>query len=98
MNPLKWRGRDRLLVGGELLAFVSATSAIPAVILGWGYAPWLLAAATMVGTLAILLYAVDVITSGDTMLGIALTQQEFDDLKRQNLLGKSTMYLITEEK
>lgn len=73
LNPLKWRGRDRLLVGGELLAFVSAIAAIPADILGLGIASWLLTGAAMVGTLAILLYAVDVITSGDTMFGVSLT-------------------------
>ena len=79
------------------MAFVSAIAAIPADILGLGIASWLLTGAAMAGTLAILLYAVDVITSGDTMFGVSLTQQEFDNLDiRDHPPG--TMLLIREEK
>ena len=49
------------------------------------------------GTLAILLYAVDVITSGDTLLGISLPQQEYDELSRQGLTEGNTLYITTEE-
>ena len=51
----------------------------------------------MVGTLAILLYAVDVITSGDTMFGMILTRQEFDNLDIQDHPYGTTYLIYGEE-
>ena len=67
-NPLKWEWRDRILVAGELLAFSTAIAAIPVEVCKWGYAPWLLIAAAILGTSALLWYAFDLISAGESPL------------------------------
>ena len=66
--PWKWEWRDRILVTGEFLAFGVAIAAIPAELLKWGYAPWLIVAAALVGTSALLWYAFDLVSAGEAPL------------------------------
>lgn len=68
LNPLGWEWRDRILVLGELVAFGTAIASIPVEIYQLGYAPWLLIAATIIGTSALLWYAFDLISAGETPL------------------------------
>ena len=65
VNPLKWQWRDRILIVGELVAFLSAVAAIPIELLGWGFASWCLIAAAIIGTSALLWYAFDLISVGE---------------------------------
>lgn len=66
--PRQWEWRDRILVAGEFLAFGSAIAAIPTELLKWGYAPWLVIAAALIGTSALLWYAFDLVSAGETPL------------------------------
>jgi len=67
-SPWKWEWRDRILVTGEFLAFGAAIAAIPTELLKWGYAPWLVIAAALIGTSALLWYAFDLVSAGETPL------------------------------
>ena len=67
-NPLRWEWRDRILVAGELVAFVTAVAAFPVELFKWGFAPWLLIGATITGTSALLWYAFDLISVGEIPL------------------------------
>ena len=53
---------------GELLAAVAAMAAVPVEILHWGSGSWLVIAATITGTLALLWYAYDLVSTGETPL------------------------------
>ena len=66
--PWDWEWRDRILVVGELLAFSAAIAAIPVELSQWTFAPWLVIAATILGTSALLWYAFDLISAGETPL------------------------------
>lgn len=66
--PWKWEWRDRILVSGELLAVGAAIAAIPVELSEWTFAPWLVIGATLVGTSALLWYAFDLISAGETPL------------------------------
>ena len=66
--PWDWEWRDRILVLGELLAFGAAIAAIPVELAQWTFAPWLVIAATIIGTSALLWYAFDLISAGKTPL------------------------------
>ena len=69
INPLQWNWRDRILVMGELVAFVTAIATIPVeLILKWEQAPLLLIGATIIGTAALLWYAFDLISAGEMPL------------------------------
>ena len=68
LAPWKWEWRDRILVAGEFLAFGAAIAAVPFEINQWEYAPWLIIGATITGTLALLWYAFDLITVGESPL------------------------------
>ena len=68
LNPCQWAWRDRILVAGELVAFLTAVTAVPAELCKWGFAPWLLIGATIIGTAALLWYAFDLISVGEMPL------------------------------
>ncbi len=68
LDPRKWEWRDRILVAGELLAFAAAIAAVPSEINQWSYAPWLIIGATTIGTSALLWYAFDLISVGESPL------------------------------
>lgn len=67
-NPRAWALRDRVLVFGELSAVTAAVGAIPIELANWPHAPWLIIAATIVGTCALLWYALDLISVGEMPL------------------------------
>ena len=66
--PWKWEWRDRILVGGEVLAFGAAIAAVPFEINKWNYAPWLIIGAAIIGTSALCWYAFDLISVGESPL------------------------------
>ena len=66
--PWKWEWRDRILVVGESLAVGAAIAAVPFEIVQWSYAPWLIVEATIIGTSALLWYAFDLISVGESPL------------------------------
>ena len=66
--PSKWEWRDRILVIGELLAVVAAIAAIPVELSNWAFASWLVIAATIMGTSALLWYVFDLISVGEMPL------------------------------
>lgn len=68
LNPRAWYTRDRILVAGELLAVSAAVAAIAVELTDWPHAAWLIIAATIVGTCALLWYALDLITVGEMPL------------------------------
>ena len=68
LAPWNWEWRDRILVLGELSAFGTAIATIPVELYGWPYAPWMLIAATIIGTSALLWYAFDLISVGEAPL------------------------------
>ena len=83
--PWKWQWRDRILVGGELLAFSAATASVPVELSKWTYAPWLIIGATIVGTSALLWYAFDLISAGEAPLTNRSTRKimrAIDDIER----------------
>jgi len=67
-NPRGWALRDRVLVFGELLAVTAAAGSIPIELAAWPHANWLIIAATIVGTCALLWYALDLISVGEMPL------------------------------
>ena len=67
-NPLKWEWRDRILVIGELIAVLAAIAAIPVELSEWTYGPWFVIAATIIGTAALVWYAFDLVSIGETPL------------------------------
>lgn len=67
-NPRSWALRDRVLVFGELSAVTAAAGAIPVELADWPHAPWLIIAATIVGTCVLLWYALDLISVGEMPL------------------------------
>lgn len=67
-SPRKWEGRGRILVLGELLAVVAAMAAIPVELAEWGNGWWLVVAATIMGTLALLWYAFVLVSEGEPPL------------------------------
>lgn len=67
-NPVGWEWRDRILILGELLAFSAAIAAVPVELSRWTFAPWLVIAAAIVGTAALLWYAFDLISAGESPL------------------------------
>ena len=68
LSPKEWEWRDRILVFGELLAFGAAIAAIPAEYFNFANGQWLIVVATVVGTAALLWYAFDLISAGETPL------------------------------
>ena len=67
-SPRQWEWRDRILVVGELLAVLAAIAAIPVELSEWSHGPWLVIAATIIGTSALLWYAYDLISAGEMPL------------------------------
>ena len=67
-NPRGWALRDKVLVFGELSAVAAAVGAIPVELAEWSHAPWLIIAATIIGTCALLWYALDLISVGEMPL------------------------------
>ena len=67
-SPRQWEWRDRILVIGELLAVLAALAAIPVELSDWEYGPWFVIAATIIGTAALLWYAFDLVSIGETPL------------------------------
>ena len=67
-SPRQWEWRDRILVVGELLAVLAAIAAIPVELSEWSHGPWLVIAATIIGTSALLWYAYDLISAGEVPL------------------------------
>lgn len=67
-SPRQWEWRDRILVVGELLAVLAAIAAIPVELSEWNHGPWLVIAATIIGTSALLWYAYDLISAGEMPL------------------------------
>ena len=67
-SPRAWDWRGRVLVLGETVALLAALAAIPAELSGWSFGPWLVIAATLCGTLALLLYAVVLVSEGEPPL------------------------------
>ena len=55
-------------MGGEFLAFCAAIATVPFELNKWSYAPWLIVGATIVGTAALLWYAFDLISAGESPL------------------------------
>ena len=68
LSPLKWEWRDRILVGGELLALSAAIAAIPVELIEWMHASWLIIGAAIVGAGALSWYAFDLISAGELPL------------------------------
>lgn len=66
--PWKWEWRDRILVAGETVAVGAAVAAVPFEVREWVYAPWLIIGATIIGTSALLWYAFDLISVGESPL------------------------------
>ena len=66
--PWKWEWRDRILVCGEFVAVCAAIAAVPVELSKWSYAPWLIIGAAIVGTSALLWYAFDLISAGESPL------------------------------
>lgn len=67
-SPRGWALRDKVLVFGELSAVAGAVGAIPIELAEWPHAPWLIIAATIIGTCALLWYALDLISVGEMPL------------------------------
>lgn len=67
-NPRGWALRDKVLVFGELSAVAAAVGAIPIELAEWSHAPWMIIAATIIGTCALLWYALDLISVGEMPL------------------------------
>ena len=67
-SPRQWEWRDRILVIGELVAVLAALAAIPVELSRWSYGTWLVIGATIIGTVALLWYAFDLISAGEMPL------------------------------
>ena len=67
-NPSTWRFRDRVLVIGDAIACVAAVAALVTSRNDLTIATFFASAAAVAGTLALLWYALDMITAGDMPL------------------------------
>lgn len=73
-HPAHWRWNERILVFGELLAFISASLAFYAELQHWHYSTYFLLAAPIVGSASLLWYAWDSVSVGDRPLTSASIQ------------------------
>ena len=64
LNPMRWSGSGKILVGGESLAVLGAIVAMLGELLAWSIVPYIVIGAALVGTIALLWYSVDLITQG----------------------------------
>ena len=74
-SPRQWERRDRILVIGELLAVLAALAAIPVELSDWEHGAWLVIAATIIGTAALLWYAFDLVSTGEPPLTSRMTHR-----------------------